>query len=107
MLCLVTDRRRFDPRGDGLLAQIAGAVAAGIDLVQIRERDLATVDLAALTSAALRAAFGSRTSIVVNDRIDVALACGAAGVHLRADSVGVADARRIAPSGFLVGRSVH
>jgi len=41
----------------------------------------------------------------VNDRIDVALACGADGVHLRADSVSVAAARTLAP--FLVGRSVH
>jgi thiamine-phosphate pyrophosphorylase len=50
---------------------------------------------------------GTRTRVVVNDRLDVALACGAAGVHLRSDSVSAAAARSIAPPGFLVGRSVH
>ena len=50
---------------------------------------------------------GTATRVVVNDRLDVALACGADGVHLRGDSFAVADARRLAPEGFLVGRSVH
>jgi thiamine-phosphate pyrophosphorylase len=44
---------------------------------------------------------------VVNDRLDVALACGAAGVHLRGDSIDVAQARAIVPKGFWIGRSVH
>ena len=43
----------------------------------------------------------------MNDRLDVALAAGAAGVHLRADSMPVARVRALAPPGFLVGRSVH
>ena len=45
--------------------------------------------------------------MIVNDRLDVALACGADGVHLRADSFTVTAARRLVPSSFLVGRSVH
>ena len=45
--------------------------------------------------------------MVVNDRVDVALACGADGVHLRHDSVRADAVRTIAPAGFLVGRSVH
>jgi thiamine-phosphate pyrophosphorylase len=45
--------------------------------------------------------------VVVNDRLDVAIACGAAGVHLRGDSLPPAAARTIAPPGFLVGVSVH
>jgi thiamine-phosphate pyrophosphorylase len=44
---------------------------------------------------------------VVNDRLDVAVACGADGVHLRGDSMTAAAARAIAPPGFLIGRSVH
>jgi thiamine-phosphate pyrophosphorylase len=106
-LCLVTDRRRFEPPIQGLLAQLRRAVEAGIDLIQIRERDLEAIDLASLVSAAVAAARGSRTRVVVNDRLDVAIACGAAGVHLRSDSFAIAEARRIAPKGFLVGRSVH
>ena len=101
-ICLVTDRRRADP-----IAQARAAAAAGIDLMQVRERDLEGAALAALVRAVLDAVGGSATRVVVNDRLDVALACGAHGVHLRADSIGAADARRIAPAGFLVGRSVH
>lgn len=101
-ICLVTDRRRSDP-----VAQACAAAAAGIDLVQVRERDLDGRSLAALVRAVLEAVRGSATRVVVNDRLDVALACAADGVHLRADSIQVADARRIAPVGFLIGRSVH
>jgi thiamine-phosphate pyrophosphorylase len=102
MICLVTDRRRRD-----ILEQVAEAAAAGIDLVQIRERDWETAPLAGVVTDAVRLTRGTGTRIVVNDRIDVALTCGADGVHLRADSVRAADARRLAPPGFLIGRSVH
>ena len=90
-----------------LIAQIREAVAAGLDLVQIREREIAGGALAELVSTAVALARGSATKIIVNDRTDVALACGADGVHLRAASVPVAAARGIAPAGFLIGRSVH
>jgi thiamine-phosphate diphosphorylase len=45
--------------------------------------------------------------VVVNDRLDIALTCGADGVHLRSDSIAVAAARRLAPAPFVIGRSVH
>lgn len=89
------------------MQQARRAVDAGIDLIQIRERDLDAAPLATLVSAVLRCARGSTTRVVVNDRLDVALACGADGVHLRADSIAPADVRRLAPRPFLVGRSVH
>ena len=82
-------------------------IDAGIDFVQVRERDLDTADLAATVSAIIAMARGTRTRILVNDRVDVALACGAAGVHLRADSVSAAAVRSIAPPQFVIGRSVH
>ena len=114
LTCLVTDRRRLEagldgerPAGQRLVDVARQAVAAGADLIQIRERDLDTADLAALVEAIVAIARGSRTRVVVNDRLDVALACGADGVHLRADSIPPARARSIAPPGFLVGRSVH
>ena len=106
ILCLVTDRARLGP-ARALDDQFRGAVDAGIDLIQIRERDLEAGALAALVDRALAIARGSATRVVVNDRLDVALACGADGVHLRGDSIPVAAARRIAPPRFLVGRSVH
>ena len=90
-----------------LLRQARCAVEAAIDILQIRERDLDGAALATLVSAIVAIARGSRTRIVVNDRIDVAVACGAAGVHLRADSPPPSLVRRMAPRGFLIGRSVH
>ncbi len=102
MICAVSDGRCRDVR-----QLVADATAAGVDLVQVRERTLEDAALAALVRDAVAIARGSRTRIVVNDRLDVAIACGADGVHLRADSIAPDDARRIAPRPFLVGRSVH
>jgi thiamine-phosphate diphosphorylase len=114
MLCLVTDRRRLTgaatPLGDAhrcLIEQARLAAAAGIDLIQLRERDLSAADLAALTRDLVAATRGTSTRLVVNDRLDIALACGAGGVHLRGDSIPVAAARRLAPAGFWIGRSLH
>jgi thiamine-phosphate pyrophosphorylase len=113
-LCLVTDRRRLAGanvvESDAcrrVIAQARDAVHAGVDLIQVRERDLATAALAALVTELVAMARGSTTRVVVNDRLDVALACGAHGVHLRSDSMSAADARRLSPGGFLVGQSVH
>ena len=89
------------------MRQARYAIDAGIDLVQVRERDLDAADLAATVSAVIAMARGTRTRILVNDRVDVALACGAAGVHLRTDSVPAAAVRSIAPPQFVIGRSVH
>jgi thiamine-phosphate pyrophosphorylase len=90
-----------------LLRQIEYAVDAAIDAVQIRERDLPARDLASLVVEAITITRGTGTRLIVNDRLDVALACGADGVHLRADSVAPAEARAVAPAGFIIGRSVH
>ena len=113
-ICLVTDRRRLAAPGASsadarrcLLAQARQAVDAGIDLIQVRERDLDAAQLSSLVADLLEVTRPTRTRLVVNDRLDVALACGADGVHLRADSMPVAAARRLAPAGFLIGRSVH
>jgi thiamine-phosphate pyrophosphorylase len=102
LICLITDRARTDP-----VPAIRSAAHAGVDLVQIRERDLADRALLALTRAALDAISGTSARLVVNERVDVALAAGAHGVHLRADSVAASRIRAITPPGFLIGRSVH
>jgi thiamine-phosphate pyrophosphorylase len=113
-LCLVTDRRRLVPPDAAeasavrcLLAQVHHAIAAGVDLIQIRERDLEARALAALVREIVAAARGTATRVVVNDRLDVAMACGADGVHLRSASFAPAAVRRIAPRPFIVGRSIH
>jgi thiamine-phosphate diphosphorylase len=114
LLCLVTDRNRLVRalgRSDRewralLLAQIEGAVAGGIDLVQIREPDLEARDLADLVRLAVAIADGSPARVLVNDRVDVALIAGAHGVHLRHAGVPTHAARRLAPA-LTIGRSVH
>jgi thiamine-phosphate pyrophosphorylase len=114
MLCLVTDRRRlagtdvpFDRARACLTAQARHAAEAGVDLVQVRERDLPAVELAAIVRDIAAVVRGTRTRVLVNDRLDVALACEADGVQLRGDSLAVDAARRLAPPGFVIGRSVH
>ncbi len=113
MLHLVTDRKRLAPDGDEamreaeVLVQARHAVDAGIDVIQIREPDLPGRSLVRLSRAVVDAARGSSTRVIVNDRLDVALAAGADGVHLKGTSITAVDVRRIAPPRFLVGRSIH
>jgi len=114
VFCLITERHRlcpgtvaFEAARRRLLDQAKWAIKANIDLIQLRERDLEAADLAALGGDLVRLSRGSGTRVVVNDRVDVALACGADGVHLRHDSVPANALRAMAPDGFLVGRSVH
>jgi thiamine-phosphate pyrophosphorylase len=113
-LCLVTDRRRlcgeaasFADARQCLAEQARVAVEAGVDLIQVRERDLEAGQLAAIVQDIVRLTRGSATRVVVNDRVDVALAAGADGVHLRAASLPTDLVRYLTPELFLVGRSVH
>jgi thiamine-phosphate pyrophosphorylase len=105
VICLVTDRTRYVP--GSLVPTIAAAARAGVDLIQVRERNLADRELLALVREVTSAVAGTGARVIVNDRLDIALAAGAAGVHLPGHAVSSADVRRIAPAGFLVGRSVH
>jgi thiamine-phosphate pyrophosphorylase len=89
-------------------ATIAQAIAAGVDWVQIREKDLPARRLLALTEAAVKhARQQGRTRVMVNDRLDVALAAHAHGVHLGTRSMPVDLVRRLAPREFVVGVSCH
>src|SRR3954454_20943973 len=113
IICLVTDRRglpdqsSFKAARRQLMDVVREAIAAGVDLVQVRENDLETVQLADLVGNVVALARGASTRVVVNDRLDVALTCGADGVHLRADSFTPRAVRAMVPDRFLVGRSVH
>ncbi len=104
-LCYITDRRALQPRP--LLSRILEAARAGVELIQIREKDLETRELVDLVRAATDASRGTATRVVVNDRLDVALAVGAAGVHLGTQSMPAAAVRGRVPVGFLVGVSCH
>jgi thiamine-phosphate diphosphorylase len=103
----VTDRRRFDLSVDDLVARAASAVRLGVDVIQVRERDLPDRQLAALVRLIVESARGSKTRVLVNDRADIAIVTGAAGVHLRGDSPPPSRVREMTPEGFLIGRSVH
>ena len=117
MICLVTDRRRLANRlslgTDGpqvldVLVEIAtDAVDAGVDIVQVRESDLPTCVLTDLVKRLVDGAHGKGSTIVVNDRLDVALAAGAHGVHLKAAPIAIDRIRSTAPNGFTVGQSCH
>jgi len=107
--------RSADRRIEKVLARIRDAFAAGANWVQIREKDLPGRELLALTCAAVGLAAepgADRVRVMVNDRLDIALAAGAAGVHLGGDSL---PAREVvewchcgnARADFLIGVSCH
>jgi thiamine-phosphate pyrophosphorylase len=104
LLYYITDRKAL--HGRDLLPVVERAVAAGIDLIQMRERDLSTRDLLALAEAAVECARGTETRILVNDRLDVALAARGAGVHLPTHGLPVAEVRKHYPK-LLIGASTH
>ena len=103
-LALVTDRSVLG--GLSLEEAVAQAVEGGANLVQLREKGLPAAGLLALAEK-LRAVTRGRAIFLVNDRLDVALACAADGVHLPEQGLPVAVARRLAGEGFFIGRSVH
>ena len=90
-----------------LVSAAASAARAGVNLVQVRERDLEDGRLLTLAVRLREAIAASGGRLLVNDRLDVALAAGAAGVHLPGRAVAAARVRAMAPDGFLIGRSVH
>ena len=138
VLCYVTDRSLLAPRQNNraiLLEKIAQLSAAGIDWIQIREKDLSGKDGTALVQDAIRrvdsafagapplgykggvsrraSASANPAKLIVNDRLDVALATGAAGIHLGEESLSLpavnklVKARFPAESQFLIGASCH
>jgi thiamine-phosphate pyrophosphorylase len=98
-LYYITDRSQFGGNGREqerrLLEKIAECAAAGVDWVQLREKDLSTRALEELAAKAIAAMGGSGTRLLINSRIDVALACGAHGVHLPGNDLAASEARAI------------
>jgi thiamine-phosphate pyrophosphorylase len=132
-LYYITDRTQFcgdeQQRRRALLEKITEAAHAGVDFIQLREKDLSARDLEALAKEAVGALrsltprtgdrekiTSPRTRLLINSRTDVALAASADGVHLRTDDVTPTDARKlVALSGhrppttghFLIAASCH
>lgn len=115
LLYYITDRRQFpgteSEQRRSLLISIGQAAQAGVDYIQLRERDLSGRALQALATEAVATVreASSSAKLLVNSRVDVAVACGADGVHLRGDDPFASEARAMASvrSGFIVGVSCH
>jgi len=120
LLYYITDRGAFPgdeaSRRRALLARIAAAARAGVDLIQLREKDLPARQLEQLAAEAVRQvrSESAATRLLVNSRLDVALAVGTDGVHLTADDISPGDVRSVLATqssqlgaSFLVGVSCH
>jgi thiamine-phosphate pyrophosphorylase len=104
-LYLITDRHQI-PDGD-LLKAVAAALDGGVRAVQLREKDLSAGELFFFAERLRRltADYGAR--LLINDRVDVALAVAADGVHLGGQSLPIAAARRLLGASGLIGVSTH
>jgi len=102
---LVTDRAQTN--GRPLLDVVTAALRGGVGAVQLRERGLETRALLELAIALRQATRAAGAALLINDRIDVALACDADGVHLPGHSFAVADARALLGPRRLIGVSTH
>lgn len=103
-LHLITDRKRA--RGE-LIESVRKALAAGVDWVQVREKTAPAAELYDQARRILEIARPLGAGVIINDRVDVALAVGASGVHLAKKSLPPEAARPLLRPGQLLGRSVH
>ena len=104
-LYLVTDRHQTG--GRLLVPLLREAIAAGLRAVQLREKDLATRPLLLLAEEVLRLTREHGAWLLINDRVDLTMALGADGVHLRSDSLPVSVARRLLGPDRVIGVSAH
>ena len=104
-LYLVTDRAQT--RGRDLLVVLDQALNGGVRAIQLREKDLNGKDLFVLAEQARRLCERYEAALLINDRIDVALAVDAAGVQLGKFSLPIPVARALLGAKRLIGASVH
>jgi len=118
LLYYITDRAQFSgteaQRTEKLLERIAAAARAGVDFIQLREKDLSTRELELLARKVVEVVrvASDQTRLLINSRTDVALAVGADGVHLRSQDISPADVRGIwrsveVPRQPIIGVSCH
>jgi thiamine-phosphate pyrophosphorylase len=93
-------------KGLGHLETARRALAGGADVIQLRDKRLPARELYEMAVNLAAIAHQRGALLVINDRLDIALASGADGVHLGQDDLPVREARRLAPPGFIIGASV-
>jgi thiamine-phosphate pyrophosphorylase len=114
-LYYITDRWQFagdaNEQEQRLLARIAECAAAGVEYIQLREKDLESRALETLALKAMAELGSARTQLLINSRTDLALACGAHGVHLPAKDLAASEVRsifaRAGKSEPVIGVSTH
>ena len=104
-LLVVTDRQQTN--GRPLVPLLQQVLTAAVSIVQLRERDLSARELVRLAREVQVVTASHKSQLLINDRIDVALALEGAGVHLRSNSLPVSVARQLLGTQRLVGVSVH
>ena len=104
-LFLVTDRHQTN--GRPLVPLLQRVLTAGVPAIQLRERDLTAKELVTLAREVQAMMTSRRSQLLINDRIDVALALEGVGVHLRSNSLPVSVARQLLGAERLLGISVH
>lgn len=104
-LYLVTDQALM--RGRSLTDVVGAAVQGGVTCVQLREKNLASREFLAQALLLKKLLAKHHVPLVINDRIDIALACGADGVHLGQSDLSVAAARKLLPPEVFIGWSVE
>ena len=105
-LYLITDRHQI-AKGRQLLEVIEELLQAGVRMVQLREKDLSAAELYPLAQELRSLTHRYKSLLLINDRIDLAQAIGADGVHLGGHSLPVKSARNILGSNYLIGASTH
>lgn len=105
-LYLITDRRSLSPERD-LLATVRAALLGGVRAVQLREKDLPAAELFPLAQAMRQLTREFSAKLLINDRIDLALAVAADGIHLGEHSLPIAVARQLLGPEKIIGLSTH
>lgn len=106
-LYLVTDRTLAQAKGRTIAEVVRQAVGGGVTMVQLREKDCSTREFIAEARLLKDLLFGTGVPLIINDRLDVAMAVGAEGLHLGQQDMTIADARRLAGPHMLIGISAE
>lgn len=104
-LCLITDRPLC--LGRDLFAVVEAAVAGGVTMVQLREKECSSREFVQLAKELKKRLDESNTPLIINDRLDIALLVQAHGIHVGQQDLPVQDIRSLTPPGFIIGLTTN